>query len=100
MLATSSDLMWWTSRSGEQYQNENVKASQRKHIVRYFRYADNKEFQAWKPILEAQKAALIEVWTAPLKGELADYVVVDDQFAGKLVLALNRDPIRAEFYFD
>jgi hypothetical protein len=101
MLATTADLKWWQSRSGEKYQLLNTEASKRKHIVRYFRYATPAELKAWLPTLNAQKNAHIEVWTAPLKDddELADYVIVDHKFAGKLILAPNHEPVRAEFYF-
>jgi hypothetical protein len=103
MLATSSAKGWWKHDFGDEYQASNVDVAGHKDITRIFLYASGEELAALRPVLEAQKRAGINVFVAPLDvtSPLAeDYVVIDDRFAGRLILSLDRNPVRAEFYFD
>ena len=100
MEATSSAKDWWKEKFGNEYLQRNNALGGL--IRRYFLYENLEELVALRPVLEAQSKAGIQVYVAPLdrSAQLVDYVIIDDRIAGELPLNRDRNPVRANFYFD
>jgi hypothetical protein len=89
--------MWWLTPEGTQYLNHNSDAVRRGvKIQRIFIYRSDKEFEALRPIIAAQKTAGIDVylcdWSRLPKSLYKDVIIMDQKLVGELgVSSDNRD---------
>ena len=101
VLATSSSPVWWDSAFGKIYEQANktlLEHNPNVRIIRIFRYRNTGEFASLKKHMLDQCEAGIDVRTALITGEVsADYIVVDNSYAGVLALTNDRNPT---FSFD